>query len=321
MKAVYIEQHGGVDVLKFGDFPDAQAAPGQVLVRVAVSGVNFIDTYHRIGLYKIPLPTVLGTEGAGFVETVGEGVTGFQRGDRVAWAMARGSYAQLAAVPANLLVHVPDTLDLQAAAAVMLQGMTAHYLTHSTFPLEKGHTALVHAAAGGTGRLVCQMAKMRGARVLATAGSPEKAAVAREAGADEVILYKDKDFVEEVKRLTNGAGVDVVYDSVGQATFLKSMECLRPRGMMVFFGQSSGAVAPFDPLTLMNKGSIFLTRPTLGNYVSPEELKWRSGDIFRWVAEGKLKLLVGRVYPLQEAAQAHRDLEGRKTVGKLVLTI
>jgi NADPH:quinone reductase len=321
MKAIYIEQHGGVEALKYGEFDKPVAGAGQVLVKLAASGVNFIDTYHRYGLYKLPLPAVLGTEGAGIVEAVGEGVTAFKPGDRVAYAMARGSYAEYAAVPVNFLVHVPDSLDLRTAAAAMLQGMTAHYLTHSTFPLQKGQTALVHAAAGGTGRLVCQMAKMLGARVLATAGSPEKAEVARKAGADEVILYKDQDFVEEVKKLTNGALCDVVYDSVGQATFLKSMECIRPRGMMVFFGQSSGAVAPFDPLILMNKGSIFLTRPTLANHVSPQELAWRSGDLFKWISEGKLNLLIGKEYPLSEAAQAQSDLEGRKTTGKLILTI
>lgn len=321
MKAVFINQHGGAEVLQHGDFNKPAAAAGQVLVKLAASGVNFIDTYHRGGLYKIPLPAVLGSEGAGVVEALGEGVTGFRVGDHVAYAMARGSYAEYAAVPAKLLVPVPEGVDLRTAAAAMLQGMTAHYLTHATFPIQKGHTALVHAAAGGTGRLVVQMAKLRGARVIGTAGSSAKGDVARHAGADEVILYSEQDFVEEVKRLTDGKGVDVVYDGVGQATFLKSLECLRPRGTMVFFGQASGAVAPFDPLVLMNKGSLFLTRPTLANYSSREEVLRQSGDVFRWIAEKKLDLLIGRTYPLAEAVQAQRDLEGRKTMGKLVLEI
>jgi len=326
MKAVYIAQNGGAEALQYGDFDKPAAGPGQVLVKLAASGVNFIDTYHRGGLYKIPLPAVLGTEGAGVVEAVGEGVAsegaaGFRPGDRVAWAMARGSYAEYAAVPANFLVHVPDGVDMQTAAAAMLQGMTAHYLTQTTFPLQQGHTALVHAAAGGTGRLVCQMAKLRGAHVIATAGTAAKAEIARKAGADEVILYKDQDFVAEVKRLTGNTGVDVAYDGVGQATFMKSIDCLRPRGMMVFFGQSSGPVPPFDPLILMNKGSIFLTRPTLANYSSRPEVEQRSGDVFRWIAEKKLDLLIGQTYPLREAAQAQRDLEGRATTGKLILTM
>ncbi len=321
MKAVFINQIGGVEALQYGDFEKPSPATGQVLVKLAASGVNYIDTYHRGGLYKIPLPAVLGTEGAGVVEALGEGVTEFKRGDRVAYAMSRGSYAEYAAVPVNNLVHVPEGVELLTAAAAMLQGMTAHYLTHTTFPLAQSHTALVHAAAGGTGRLVVQMAKLRGARVIATTGSAAKAEVARKAGADEVILYNDVDFVGEVKRLTGGKGVDVVYDGVGQATFLKSLDCLRPRGMMVFFGQSSGPVAPIDPLVLMSKGALFLTRPSLANYGSREEVLRQSGDVFRWILEKKLDLLIGRVYPLSDAAQAHRDLEGRKTTGKLVLEI
>jgi NADPH2:quinone reductase len=319
MKAVFIEQTGGAEVLRYGDFPKPEAGAGQVLVKIAASGVNFIDIYHRAGLYKIPLPAVLGSEGAGTVEAVGQGVTGFKAGDRVAWAMARGSYAEYAAVPHTMLVHVPQGIELRDAAAVMLQGMTAHYLTHSTFPLGKGQTALVHAAAGGTGRLLVQMGKLRGARVIGTAGSPEKAEVAKKAGADEVILYKDQDFLAEVKRLTNGAGVNVVYDGVGQATFEKSLDCLRPRGMMALFGNASGPVPPVDPLILSAKGSLFLTRPSLAHHASPDELPWRSGDIFRWMLEKKLDILVEHVYPLAEAAQAQRDLEGRKTTGKLIL--
>ena len=321
MKAIFIEQHGGVEALRYADFAQPAAAPGQVLVKVAAAGVNFIDTYHRYGLYKLPLPAVLGMEGAGTVAALGEGVSGFQVGEPVAWAMARGSYAEYAAVPAHLLVKVPTGLDLQQAAAAMLQGMTAHYLTHSTFKIEKGHTALVHAAAGGTGRLLSQIIKMLGGRVIGTAGTAAKAEVARKAGADEVILYREQDFVAEVKRLTDNKGVDVVYDGVGDATFMRSLDCLRPRGMMVFFGQSSGAVKPFDPLVLHHKGSLFLTRPTLANYSSPEEVQWRSGDILGWILNKKLDLLIERVYPLQDAGQAHADLEGRKTMGKLVLAI
>lgn len=321
MKAVYIDQHGGPEVLKYGDFSKPVATAGQALVKVAVSGVNFIDIYHRMGLYKLPLPTVIGTEGAGIIEELGEGVAGFKPGDRVAWTMARGSYAEYAAVPVTSLVHVPSHISLEDAAACMLQGMTAHYLTHSTFPLKKSHTALVHAAAGGTGRLIVQMAKLRGAHVIATAGSAAKADVAREAGADEVILYKDVDFHAEVKRITGGAGVHVVYDGVGKATFEKSIDSLRPRGMMVCFGNASGAVPPMDVLMLSAKGSLYLTRPTLGNYSSPEELAWRSGDIFSWLEQGKLKLMIEKEYPLAEVAQAQIDLAGRGTMGKLLIKI
>jgi NADPH:quinone reductase len=321
MKAVFIEQHGGADVLKFGDFPKPEASAGQALVKVRTSGVNFIDTYQRAGLYKIPLPAVLGVEGAGTVEAVGAGVTAFKPGDVVAWSMARGSYAEYQAVPAAMLVRVPDGVAPKLAAAAMLQGMTAHYLTHSTFPLASGNVCLVHAGAGGTGRLIIQMAKLRGARVIATAGTPDKGKIAREAGADEVILYKDVDFLAEVKRVTDGAGVHVVYDGVGKATYDKSIDCLRPRGMMVCFGNASGAVPPIDVLSLSAKGSLFLTRPTLGNYCSPDELAWRSGDVFNWIKEGKLKLLIGGEYPLEKTSQAQRDLEGRGTTGKLLINI
>lgn len=320
MKAVYIEQTGGADVLRFGDVPKPEPAAGQALIKVVAAGVNFIDTYHRNGLYKLPLPAVLGSEGAGTVEAVGDGVAGFQPGDRVAWSMSRGAYAEYAAVPVANLVKIPTGLDFPDAAAALLQGMTAHYLTHSTFLLKKGHTALVHAAAGGTGRLIVQMAKIHKAQVIGTAGSAKKAEVAREAGADHVILYNEQDFVAETKRLTDGAGVEVVYDSVGEATFMKSLDCLRPRGMMVSFGNSSGAVPPVQPLLLSQKGSLFLTRPTLLNYIATRaELDWRSGDVFRWIVEKKLVLRAEHTYRLADAAQAHRDLEGRKTTGKLVL--
>lgn len=320
MKAIYIEQTGGPEVLRYGDQPRPEPGAGQVLVKITAAGINFIDTYHRSGLYKIPLPGILGSEGAGVVEALGSGVDNFKVGDHVAWAHGRGSYAEYASVPANQLIPVPEAVQLQDAAAVLLQGMTAHYLTHSTFPLKHGHTALVHAAAGGTGRLIVQMAKLQGARVIGTAGSAEKAAIAREAGADEVILYREQDFAVETRRLSDG--VDVVYDSVGASTFLKSIDCLRPRGMMVTFGNASGPVPAIEPLLLSQKGSLFLTRPTLAQYIATrEELEWRARDLFAWIAQGKLILRIEKVYPLADAAQAHRDLEGRKTSGKLILSV
>jgi NADPH2:quinone reductase len=322
MKAVYIEQTGGPEALKFGDQPKPEAGAGQALVKIAATGVNFIDTYHRTGLYKLSMPAILGSEGAGAVEAIGEGVKTVKPGDRVAWAMTRGSYAEYAAVPEAQLLKIPDDVSFEDAAAVMLQGMTAHYLTHSTFPLKAGHVALVHAAAGGTGRLIVQMAKMAGARVIATVGSAEKAKIAREAGADETILYREQDFAEETRRLTGGKGVDVVYDSVGADTFLKSIDSLKPRGMMVTFGNASGPAPAIQPLLLNQKGSLFLTRPSLANYIATrEELEWRSGDLFRWLEEKKLTLLIEPVYPLADAGQAHRDLEGRKTTGKLLLAV
>jgi NADPH2:quinone reductase len=322
MKAVYIEQPGGPEVLKFGEQPKPEASEGTVLVKLAASGVNFIDTYHRSGLYKLPMPAILGSEGAGTVEAIGDRVTTVKPGDRVAWAMMRGSYAEYAAVPEAQLVKIPEGVSFNDAAAAMLQGMTAHYLTQSTFPLQAGHVALVHAAAGGTGRLIVQMAKLAGARVIATAGSLEKAQIAKEAGADDVILYREHDFANDTRLLTTGKGVDVVYDSVGADTFEKSLDSLKPRGMMVSFGNASGPVPPCAPLVLSAKGSLFLTRPSLGNYIAKRsELEQRAGDIFRWLAEKKLVLKIDHVYPLAEAAQAHRDLEGRKTTGKLILGV
>ncbi len=322
MRAVYIEQNGGPQALKYGERPKPEPAAGEVLVKLEASGVNFVDTYHRTGLYKLTLPAILGSEGAGVVEQVGEGVTGFQPGDRVAYAMARGSYAEYHSVPARLLVKVPAEVELRDAAAVMLQGMTAYYLTHSTFPLNSGHTALIHAAAGGTGSLLVQMAVLRGARVIATAGTEEKAAIAREAGASNVIVYeKDPEWHVQVKKLTGGAGVDVVFDSVGAATFMKGLDCLKPCGYMLSFGQASGPVQAFDILLLMNKGSLFVTRPTLSNHVGEAEIAQSTHDIFGWISSGKLKLRIGHLYQLQDAAQAHRDLEGRKTTGKLMLQI
>lgn len=322
MKAVYIEQNGGPEVLRFGSRPTPEPAKGEVLVKLAFSGVNFTDINQRSGVNKIPLPAVLGAEGAGTIERVGEGVDNFKSGERVAYAMTRGSYAEYAAAPAKMLVRIPDALEFRDAAAAMLQGMTAHYLSHSTFPLKKGQTALIHAAAGGTGRLLVLMATMLGARVIATVGTEAKAALAREAGASDTILYDRQDWVAETKRLTGGAGVDVVYDAVGRATFLKGLDCLKPRGMMVHYGVASGPIEPLDTRLLTTKGSLFLTRPTLASHIAdPAELAWRSGDVFRWIAEGKLKLRIDGEYALSDAAEAHRDLEGRKTTGKLLLRI
>jgi NADPH2:quinone reductase len=316
MKAVYVEKFGGPENLINGDIPQPQPGPGQALVKIAATGVNFIDVYFRIGLYPATPPVVLGSEGAGTVEAVGPDVTNVRVGERVAYAMARGSYAEYAVVPAWQLVKIPDLLDFQKAAAAMLQGMTAHYLTHSTYPLKSGDSCLIHAAAGGTGRLLVQMAKMRGARVTGTVGDEEKARQAKEAGADEVIIYTKEDFVAKVKGTMN-----VVYDSVGKSTFNQSLDCLRPRGMMVSFGNASGPVPDFAPLILSQKGSLFLTRPSLAHYSStPEELAWRANDVLNWISQGKLKLHIHKVYPLADAAQAHRDLEGRKTTGKLLLT-
>ena len=322
MKAVYIEQTGGPEVLHFGERPIPEPGKGEVLVKIAVAGVNFTDLNARSGINKVPLPAILGSEAAGAVERVGEGVDNFKPGDRVAYCMVRGSYAEYAAVPAKMLVRVPEGMSSENAAAAMLQGTTAHYLTHSTFPIRPGHTALVHAAAGGTGRLIVQMAAHLGARVIATVGTPEKAELAREAGAEETILYDQEDWVAVVKRLTEGAGVDVVYDSVGKATFLKGFESLKPRGMMVHFGVASGPIEPFDTRTLTAKGSIFLARPTLNSHIAtPEELAWRCGDLVRWIKEGKLELRIDRTYPLSETAQAHRQMEGRQTTGKLLLHV
>ena len=320
MKVVLVKQPGGPEKLEYVDVPKPAPGPKEALVKLMASGVNFIDIYFRIGLYKADLPVTLGNEGAGIVEAVGPGVTELAVGDRVAYAMHRGSYAEYDVVPAAQLVKIPEGLDFKQAAAAMLQGMTAHYLTHSTYPLKQGDTALVHAAAGGAGRLIVQMAKMRGARVLGTVSTAEKAAIAREAGIDEVIRYTEQDFEAEVKRLTDKRGVDVVYDSVGVTTFEKSLNSLRPRGLMALFGQSSGPVPPFDPGILNQKGSLYLTRPSLAHHcLTREELLWRAGDVLGWVASGKLQLRIEREYPLSQAAQAHMDLAGRKTAGKLIL--
>jgi len=316
MKAVFVEQTGGVENLKYADLPKPEPGPGQALVKLAASGVNYIDVYFRKGLYPIPPPIVLGSEGAGTVEALGPDAKNLAVGDRVAYAMARGSYADYAVVPDWQLVKIPAAMDFNTAAAAMLQGMTAHYLTHSTYPLKTGDSCLIHAAAGGTGLLLVQMAKMRGAHVIATVGTEEKAKLAKDASADEIVIYTKDDFTAKAK------GVHVVYDSVGQSTFTKSLDCLRPRGFMVSFGNASGPVADISPLILMQKGSLFLTRPTLGNYVAtPDELAWRAGDVLNWISEGKLKLRIHKVYPLADAAQAHRDLESRNTTGKLLLRV
>jgi NADPH2:quinone reductase len=321
MKIIQIAETGGPEVMKLLDAPIPTPGKGQALIRVAASGVNFIDVYFRIGLYKAELPFTPGNEAAGTVEAVGEGVTDLKPGDRVAYAMHRGSYAEYTVVPTSVLVKLPDGVDFNTAAAAMLQGMTAHYLTHSSYPLKKGDTCLIHAAAGGAGRLAVQMAKMLGATVYGTAGTDEKAEIAKSAGADECIVYTRQDFVAEVKKLTGGKGLDVVYDSVGASTFLKDLDLIRPRGMMVLFGQSSGAVAPFDPSLLNQKGSLFLTRPSLAHHcLTREELLWRSGDVLGWIDSGRLELRIDKVYGLEDAPQAHRDLESRKTAGKLLLS-
>jgi NADPH:quinone reductase len=304
------------------DAPLPSPGPKQALVEIAASGVNFIDIYFRTGLYKADIPITLGSEAAGTVVGVGPDVTEVALGDRVAYAMARGSYAEYAVVPAWQLVKIPNHVEFRSAAAAMLQGMTAHYLTHSTFPLKSGDTCLVHAAAGGAGGLIVQMAKMLGARVFGTVSTEEKAQIAREHGADEIILYTQQDFEMEVRRLTSGRGVDVVYDSVGRTTFDKSLGSLRPRGTLALFGQSSGPVPAFDPSILNAKGSLYLTRPSLGHYLlTRDELLWRAGDVLNWIDSGKLKLRIDRTYPLAEAAAAHRALEGRHTAGKLLLSV
>ena len=320
MKAIQVLATGGPEVLTLTDLPIPEPGPGQVLIRVEAVGVNFIEVYFRKGVYKASLPLTLGSEAAGTVEELGPGVTGFAAGDAVASVSVLGSYAEYALVPASLLVKTPAGLCPEQAAAAMLQGMTAHYLTHSTFPLKAGDAALVHAGAGGVGLLLTQMAVRLGARVIATVSTPAKAELSREAGASDTILYTEQDFEAEVKRLTGGKGVDVVYDSVGKTTFEGSLNCLRPRGLLALFGASSGPVPPFDLIQLSGKGSLFVTRPTLWHYIATRaELDWRSGDVLSWAANGELKLRTEHVYPLVEAAQAQTDLEARKTTGKILL--
>ena len=320
MRAVRIAAHGGPDALHVETVAVPKPAAGQALVRVEWAGVNFIDVYKRMGLYKVPLPATLGEEGAGTVVALGDGVREVHEGDRVAWAGVLGAYAEYAVVPATKLVALPEKVGAREGAALMLQGMTAHYLATSTYTLRDGDRCLVHAAAGGVGLLLVQIAKKRGAFVIATAGSDEKAALARTAGADETIVYTRQDFVAESKRITGGKGVQLIYDSVGKTTFLPGLDLLAPRGMMVLFGQSSGPVGAIDPQLLNQKGSLFLTRPTLGHYVATrEELLWRAGELFAWVEKGELSVRIGAEFPLDDVAEAHRALEGRRTTGKVVL--
>ncbi len=321
MKAIRVHESGGPEVLSYEDVEVPEPSPGQARVRLAASGVNFIDVYQRMGIYPMDLPFTLGQEGAGEVEAVGEGVEEVLPGDHVAFAGAMGSYAEYIVAPVERLVPFNVTLvEARVAAAIMLQGMTAHYLTHSTFPLQEGQTALVHAAAGGVGLLLCQLAKLRGASVIGTVSTEEKAKLAKSAGADEVILYTEQDFAEETKRITGGEGVHVVYDSVGKDTFAKSLDSLRPRGYLVLFGGSSGQVPPVDLQILNQKGGLYVTRPSLVQYTATrEELLWRAQTLFTWIGQNNLDVRIGGTYRLSEADQAHRDLEGRKTTGKLIL--
>lgn len=320
MKAVRVHEPGGPEMLQVDDVDAPAAGRHQVVVDVAAAGVNFIDVYHRTGSYPLPPPIALGMEGAGTVRAVGDDVGDVAPGDRVAWWAQMGSYAEEVAVGAEQLVAVPEDVDLTIAAALMLQGLTAHYLATSTFPLEPGHTALVHAAAGGVGHLLVQIAARRGARVIGTVSTAEKAALAESAGADAVIRYTEVDWVEAIRELTDARGVDVVYDSVGHDTFTSDLAVLRPRGYLVLYGQSSGPVEPFDPQLLNRHGSLFLTRPTLGSYVADRaERLARSEDLFAWVRAGALDVRVDRTWPLDQAAEAHRYLEARKTKGKLLL--
>lgn len=321
MKAVRIHEFGGPENLRYEDVPVPEPGPGEARVRLAASGVNFIDVYQRTGLYPGELPRTLGLEGAGEVEALGEGVEGLSEGDFVAFAGVPGAYAEYVVAPTDKLVPFNVTyVEARVAAAIMLQGMTAHYLTHSTFPLQEGQTALVHAAAGGVGLLLCQLAKMRGATVIGTVSTQEKAELAKGAGADEVILYTEQDFVEETRRITGGEGVDVVYDSVGKTTFDGSLDSLKPRGYLVLFGASSGPVPPVDLQVLNQKGGLFVTRPSLAHYTATrEELMWRAESLFTWIGQNNLSVRIGGTYRLSEVDQAHRDLEGRKTTGKLIL--
>jgi NADPH2:quinone reductase len=322
MRTVRVHSPGGSDALRHETIPVPQPKDGEALVRVEAAGVNFIDTYKRSGLYKVPLPATIGEEGAGTIVAIGANVAEVREGDRVAWASITGACAEYAIVPAAKLVPLPSDVTSQQAAAVMLQGMTAHYLTRSTYPLREGDRCLVHAAAGGVGLLLVQMAKKRGARVIGTAGTDAKAELAREAGAEQVIVYTKDDFVAETKRITGGSGVQVVYDSVGNTTFLRGLDVLVPRGTMVLFGASSGPAPSIDPQLLNQKGSLFLTRPKLADYIaSREELLWRAGELFEWIRRGELNVRVGAQFPLDQAAAAHDALEGRQTTGKVLLNI
>jgi NADPH2:quinone reductase len=320
MQAIQITQTGGAEVLQLRELPTPTPGPGEALVRIEACGVNFIDIYLREGRYPSPLPFVPGQEAAGVVAALGPGVTAFKVGDRVAWCGIPGTYAQFAVAPVARLIAIPGGITTQQAAAAMLQGMTAHYLAYSTYAIQMGDAVLIHAGAGGVGLLLIQMAKSLGARVFATVSTEEKAALAHDAGADETILYTKDDFAAKVREFTGGAGVPVVYDSVGKTTFDGSLACLRPRGILVLYGGASGAVPPFDLIQLSVRGSLYITRPTLKDYIATrEDLVLRAGDVLRWVTEGTLKLRLEHNYPLADAAQAHRDLESRKTTGKLLL--
>ena len=322
MRAIQIRKTGGPEVLQLVDLPKPEPKAGEVLVKIEAAGVNFIDTYLREGRYPAPLPFIPGQEAAGVVAALGDGVSGFAIGDRVAWSGTRGAYAEFACVPASGLLKVPEGISLDDAAAAILQGMTAHYLAHDTYAIKAGDTVLIHAGAGGVGLLLTQMAKMLGARVITTVSTEPKAELSREAGADHVILYTQQNFAEEVNRIMDGDGLPVVYDSVGKTTFEDSLKCLRPHGLMVLFGASSGAVPPFDLIRLSTMGSLYVTRPTMKDYLlSREELERRAADVFGWIARGKLKVRIGHEYPLAEAQRAHRDLEGRKTTGKVLLVV
>ena len=322
MRGILIKRYGGPEVLEYGNLPDPAPGPGEALIRVRVAGVNFTDVYQRTGTYPGTLPFTPGVEGVGIVEKLGPGVTSVRIGDRVGWVMLKGGYAELAVIPAVRLVPIPASIDDRTAAAILLQGMTAHFLLRDCYRVTKGEWILIHAAAGGVGLLMTQIAHRIGARVIGTTSTDEKAALAREAGADEIVLYTKEDFQQAARRITGGAGVSVVYDSVGKTTFDKSLDSLRPRGYMVLFGASSGTVSPVDPQLLNRKGSLYLTRPTLGNYISTrEELLGRAAELFGWVSKGELKVRAEHDYPLANVAQAHTDIEGRKTTGKVLLTI
>lgn len=320
MRAVRVHELGGPEVLRVDDIEVPEPGPGEIRVRIEAAGVNFIDTYHREGKYPLELPATIGGEGAGVVDAVGRDVPALSEGDRVAFAGPRGSYAEMVVVPAGAVVPVPADVEVRTAAAALLQGMTAHYLVHDTYPVGARDTALVHAAAGGVGHLLTQMCKLLGARVIATCGTQEKADLVRGFGADEVVVYTEESFTEAVGRFTDGRGVDVVFDGVGKATFLDGLTCLRRRGMMVLYGQSSGEADPLDPQELNRRGSLFLTRPNLAHYVAErEELERRASDLFGWIAKGAIEVRIDRTFPLEEAAEAHRYLEGRKTLGKVLL--
>jgi NADPH2:quinone reductase len=320
MKAIRVHAAGGPEALKLEDVSEPQPKAGEAIVKIDAAGLNFIDVYQRSGLYKLNLPLTLGLEAGGTVTAVGPGVTDVKVGDKVAYTGVPGAYAQFAAVPADRLVVLPQGVSTKQGAAIMLQGMTAHYLASSTYPLKKGDACLVHAAAGGVGLLLCQIARLRGAKVIGTVSTEEKAKLAREAGADETILYTKQDFAAEVKRITGGKGLQVVYDSVGKDTWEGSLNCLAPRGLIALYGQSSGPIGQIDPQILNTKGSLFLTRPSLNAYIATrEELQQRAGELFGWIRDGKLKLRMEFEFALKDAADAHRALEGRKTTGKVLL--